>query len=176
MEWFALLRDHVFDLQGRQASLDIWYQPKSKMAAPTGGGGGKPIRWWTELFTGPPPADAFLCRICGRWPRSRHDLNHTAANCAFAGKHPDANPDSSVPWAECESGIAWLARGKYVLPAFESLDPSRRHEILPHKEVSGDGQGGPVRGHGGRGHHRETPYEPHHHHSGRGGRGGRGGY
>ena len=81
MEWFALLRDHVFDLQGRQASLEIWYSgPKGNMAAPTGVGGGKPIRWWTELFTGPPPTDAFLCRICGRWPRSRHDLNHTAAN------------------------------------------------------------------------------------------------
>lgn len=178
MEWFAMLRDHVWELQGKQASLDIWYPgPKGKMGAPSGGGGGKPVRWWTELFTGPPPTDAFLCRICGRWPRSRHDLNHTAATCHFVGKHPDANPDSTVPWAECDSGIAWLARGKFVLPAFESLDPSRRAEILPHKEA-GDGQGGAFRGQGGRGgrhdHQRATPYEPHH--SGRGSRGGRGGF
>jgi hypothetical protein len=54
------------------------------------------------------------CNVCGRH-------GHASKHCAFAGEHPDANPDISKPWAESTQGIEWKKRGIFILPSNATL-------------------------------------------------------
>lgn len=54
------------------------------------------------------------CNVCGRH-------GHASKNCAFAGEHPDANPDITKPWAESKQGVEWKKRGVFILPSNATL-------------------------------------------------------
>lgn len=175
-----IVKKEVFRLQTQRAEDATWVVQQGGAPAKAKEALEKK-RWWPEPYTGKAPSGAFVCWVCGRWPRCFQDLWHTRHSCTFYDTHPDANKEQ-CEWEVSEKGAAWLEKGKFVLPGYETLDPSRVGEIQQPagKPQFGEGTGGPTFGGNRRRDERPTtPYEPNqedhreHHGGGRGGGRGR---